>query len=219
LTSSWTYQFRTLLRRSLKQRRHETFTSLHIFQVLAAAVVVGAMWWRSAALEVQDRKGLLFIVPIFWGYFAALNAVFEFPQERHVLARERASGMYALSSYFMSRMVVDLPMQLALPTAFTVIVYLMSGLNLAPAAFALTLAVILSYVLVAEGLGLAVGAVMIADAKRASTLVTVIMFAGIISGGFYVRAARAGVPCVGQVHLLHLLLLPPPHNCAVRWSP
>ncbi|KAM0859264.1 hypothetical protein ACQ4PT_047314 [Festuca glaucescens] len=185
--TSWTYQFRTLLLRSLKQRRHETFTSLRIFQVIAAAVVVGAMWWQLAPLGVDDRKGLLFIVPIFWGYFASLNAVFEFPQDRPVLARERASGMYALSSYFMSRMVGDLPMQLALPTAFTVIVYLMAGLNPAPSAFALTLAVILSYVLVAEGLGLAVGAVMIVDAKRASTFVTVIMLAYIISGGFYVQ--------------------------------
>uniref|UniRef100_J3N6F5 ABC transporter domain-containing protein n=1 Tax=Oryza brachyantha TaxID=4533 RepID=J3N6F5_ORYBR len=142
--TSWANQFTILLRRSLKERRHETFTSLRLFQIIAPAL------------------------------------------ERPVLARERASGMYALSSYFMSRMAGDLPMELALPTAFTVIVYLMAGLNPSPAAFALTLAVILSYVLVAEGLGLAVGAVMM-DAKRASTLVTVVMLAYLLTGGFYVH--------------------------------
>jgi len=135
---------------------------------------------------VQDRLGLLFFVSILWGVFASFNAVFAFPQERPVLARERASGMYALSSYFMSRMAGDLPMELALPTAFTVVVYLMAALNPPPAAFALTLAVILGYVLVAEGLGLAVGAVMM-DAKRASTLVTVVMLAYLLTGGFYVH--------------------------------
>ncbi|KAL6658306.1 hypothetical protein ACP70R_003893 [Stipagrostis hirtigluma subsp. patula] len=184
--TSWTNQFAILLRRSLKERRHETFTSLRLFQIIAPALVAGAMWWRSSPVAVQDRLGLLFFVSIFWGVFASFNAVFAFPQERPVLARERASGMYALSSYFMSRMAGDLPMELALPTAFTVIVYLMAGLNPSPAAFALTLAVILSYVLVAEGLGLAVGAVMM-DAKRASTLVTVIMLAYLLTGGFYVH--------------------------------
>ena len=94
--------------------------------------------------------------------------------------------MYALSSYFMSRMAGDLPMELALPTAFTVVVYLMAALNPSPAAFALTLAVILGYVLVVKGLGLAVGAVMM-DAKRASTLVTVVMLAYLLTGGFYVH--------------------------------
>uniref|UniRef100_A0ACD5WA71 Uncharacterized protein n=1 Tax=Avena sativa TaxID=4498 RepID=A0ACD5WA71_AVESA len=184
--TTWTNQFAILLRRSLKERRHETFTSLRLFQIIAPALVAGAMWWRSTPLEVQDRMGLLFFVSIFWGVFASFNAVFAFPQERPVLARERASGMYSLSSYFMSRMAGDLPMELALPTAFTVIVYLMAGLNPAPAAFALTLLVILSYVLVAEGLGLAIGAVMM-DAKRASTLATVIMLAYLLTGGFYVH--------------------------------
>ncbi|WVZ53916.1 hypothetical protein U9M48_004802 [Paspalum notatum var. saurae] len=184
--TSWANQFTILLRRSLKERRHETFTSLRMFQIMAPALVAGAMWWRSSALAVEDRLGLLFFVSIFWGVFASFNAVFAFPQERPMLARERASGMYALSSYFMARMAGDLPMELALPTAFTVIVYLMAGLNPAPAAFALTLAVILGYVLVAEGLGLAVGAVMM-DAKRASTLVTVIMLAYLLTGGFYVH--------------------------------
>ncbi|CAL4995119.1 unnamed protein product [Urochloa decumbens] len=184
--TSWTNQFTILLRRSLKERRHETFTSLRLFQIIAPALIAGAMWWRSSPAAVQDRLGLLFFISIFWGVFASFNAVFAFPQERPVLARERASGMYSLSSYFMSRMAGDLPMELALPTAFTVVVYLMAGLNPSPTAFALTLAVILSYVLVAGGLGLAVGAAMM-DAKRASTLVTVIMLAYLLTGGFYVH--------------------------------
>jgi hypothetical protein len=184
--TGWCDQFTVLLRRSLKERRHEAFTSLRLFQIVAPALVAGAMWWRSSPAAAQDRLGLLFFVSIFWGVFASFNAVFAFPQERPVLARERASGMYSLSAYFASRMAGDLPMELALPAAFTVVVYLMAGLNPAPAAFALTLAVILGYVLVAEGLGLAVGALMM-DAKRASTLVTVIMLAYLLTGGFYVR--------------------------------
>jgi hypothetical protein len=184
--TGWCGQFTVLLRRGLKERRHEAFTPLRLFQILAPAVVAGAMWWRSSPAAAQDRQGLLFFVSIFWGVFASFNAVFAFPQERPALARERASGMYSLSAYFAARTAGDLPLELALPAAFTVVVYLMAGLNPSPAAFALTLAVILGYVLVAEGLGLAVGALMM-DAKRASTLVTVIMLAYLLTGGFYVR--------------------------------
>uniref|UniRef100_J3MIJ5 ABC-2 type transporter transmembrane domain-containing protein n=1 Tax=Oryza brachyantha TaxID=4533 RepID=J3MIJ5_ORYBR len=97
----------------------------------------------------------------------------------------------------MSRMAGDLPMELALPTAFTVIVYLMVGLNPSPAAFALTLAVILSYVLVAEGLRLDIGAVMM-DAKSASTLVIVIMLAYLLTGGFYVHNVPDFMMCAKQ---------------------
>lgn len=186
-STSWCNQFTVLLRRSLKERRHEAFASLRVFQIMAPALVAGAMWWRSSPLAVQDRLGLLFFASIFWGVFASFNAVFAFPQERPVLARERASGMYALSSYFLARTAGDLPMELALPTAFTVVVYLMAALNPSPVAFALTLAVVLAYVLVAGGLGLAVGALMM-DAKRASTLVTVIMLAYLLTGGFYVHS-------------------------------
>ncbi|KQJ89195.1 ABC transporter G family member 25 [Brachypodium distachyon] len=185
-STSWTNQFTVLLRRSLKERRHESFTTLRIFQILSPALIAGAMWWRSSPTQINDRMGLLFFVSIFWGVFASFNAVFAFPQERAILTRERASGMYSLSAYFMSRMAGSLPMELALPLLFTIVVYLMAGLNPAPVAFALTVIVVLGYVLVAEGMGLAVGAVVM-DAKRASTLATVVMLAYLLTGGFYVR--------------------------------
>ncbi|MQL94627.1 hypothetical protein Taro_027297 [Colocasia esculenta] len=183
---SWFSQFSILLQRSLKERRHEAFNSLRVFQVVAAAVLAGAMWWRSDARNVRDRLGLLFFITIFWGVFPSFNGVFTYPQERAILAKERASGMYSLSSYFMARMAGDLPMELALPTLFVVITYWMADLRPEIGAFLLTLAVILCYVLVAQGLGLALGATIM-DAKQASTMATVIMLAFLLTGGFYVQ--------------------------------
>ncbi|URE39125.1 ABC transporter G family member [Musa troglodytarum] len=183
---SWTSQFSILLQRSLKERRHESFNSLRVFQVMAAAVLSGSMWWHSSAHDVQDRLGLLFFITIFWGVFPSFNAVFTFAQERAIFIKERSSGMYSLSSYFMARMAGDLPMELILPTVFTLILYWMAGLRAEPAAFLLTLAVLLGYVLVAQGLGLAFGAAIM-DAKQASTIATVTMLAFLLTGGFYVQ--------------------------------
>ncbi|RZR99829.1 hypothetical protein BHM03_00029453 [Ensete ventricosum] len=182
---SWCSQFSILLQRSLKERRHESFNSLRVFQVMAAAVLSGSMWWHSSIHDVQDRLGLLFFITIFWGVFASFNAVFTFPQERAIFIKERSSGMYSLSSYFMARMAGDLPMELILPTVFTLILYWMAGLRTEAAAFLLTLAVLLGYVLVAQGLGLVLGAAIM-DAKQASTIATVTMLAFLLTGGFYV---------------------------------
>lgn len=184
--AGWFTQFAILLQRSLKERRHEAFNSLRVVQVVAAAVLSGAMWWRSDPRHVRDRLGLLFFITIFWGVFPSFNGVFTFPQERAIFLKERASGMYTLSSYFMARMAGDLPMELALPTVFISVTYWMANLRAEMDAFLLTLAVLLGYVLVAQGLGLALGAAVM-DAKQASTVVTVTMLAFLITGGFYVQ--------------------------------
>lgn len=56
-----------------------------------------------------------------------------------MLAKERASDMYRLSSYFLSRTLSDLPMEWTLPTLFLCIAYFMANLNLSASAFFCTL--------------------------------------------------------------------------------
>lgn len=182
----WFHQFSILLQRSLKERRHESFNSLRVSQVVAAALLSGIMWWHSDFRDIQDRLGLLYFISIFWGVFPSFNAVFAFPQDRAIFAKERASGMYSLSSYFMARIVGDLPMELILPSIFVTLVYWMTGLRSEVWTFLQTLGVIIGSVLVAQGFGLALGAIIM-DAKRASTIVTIIMLGCVLTGGFYVH--------------------------------
>ncbi|KAM3238608.1 ABC transporter G family member 25 [Capsicum chinense] len=188
--SDWFNQFSILLQRGLKERKHETFNYLRVFQVIAASLLAGSMWWHSDYRDIQDRLGLLFFISIFWGVFPSFNAVFAFPQERAIFVKERASGMYTLSSYFMARIVGDLPMDLILPTFFLIITYWMAGLKPQLLAFLLTLLVLLGYVVVSQGFGLAFGAIIM-DAKQASTVITVMMLAFVLTGGFYVHKVPA----------------------------
>lgn len=190
--SSWLNAFSILLQRSLKERKHESFNTLRVFQVISGAILAGLMWWHSNYLEIQDRLGLLFFISIFWGVLPSFNSVFAFPQERAIFMKEQASGMYTLSSYFMARIVGDLPMELILPTIFLIISYWMTGLKPELGAFLLTWLVLLGYVLVSQGLGLAFGAAIM-DAKQASTLVTVTMLAFVLTGGYYVHKVPASL--------------------------
>ncbi|GJT26369.1 ABC transporter G family member 9-like protein [Tanacetum coccineum] len=58
---------------------------------------------ESDTNHIQDQSGLLFFYIDFSGFFPLFHAIFTFPQEREMLEKERSSGMYKLSSYFMVR--------------------------------------------------------------------------------------------------------------------
>ncbi|RRT65949.1 hypothetical protein B296_00037830 [Ensete ventricosum] len=114
------------------------------------------------------------------------NAIFTFPQERTMLTKERSSGMYRLSSYFAAKLVGDLPMELILPIIFVTITYWMGGLKPVAANFFMNLAVLLLGVLVAQGLGLALGA-LVMDLKTATTFASVLTLSFMLAGGYYVQ--------------------------------
>lgn len=94
--------------------------------------------------------------------------------------------MYRLSSYFLARTVGDLPLELALPTAFVFIIYWMGGLKPDPATFILSLLIVLYSVLVSQSLGLAFGAILM-DVKQATTLASVTTLVFLIAGGYYIQ--------------------------------
>ncbi|CAH9107832.1 unnamed protein product [Cuscuta europaea] len=181
---SWWEQFTVLLNRGLKQRKSDSFSGLKVGQILAVAFLTGALWWKS--VDLQDQIGLLFFCSSFWGFFPLFQAIFTFPAEKKMLKKERSSGMYRLSSFFMARTAGDLPMELVLPTVFMLITYWMAGLKPTPGHFFSTLLVILLCVLVCQSLGLAIGAIVM-DQKSATTLGSVIMLSFLLAGGFYVR--------------------------------
>ncbi|KAL4341104.1 hypothetical protein GQ457_08G024480 [Hibiscus cannabinus] len=184
--TSWWHQFKVLLQRGVRERRYEAFNRLRIFQVISVAVLGGLLWWHTPASHISDRIALLFFFSVFWGFYPLYNAVFTFPQERRMLIKERSSGMYRLSSYFLARTFGDLPLELALPTAFVFIIYWMGGLKPDPLTFILSLLVVLYSVLVSQSLGLALGAILM-DIKQATTLASVTTLVFLIAGGYYVQ--------------------------------
>ncbi|GAU16501.1 hypothetical protein TSUD_167330, partial [Trifolium subterraneum] len=184
--TTWWYQFTILLQRGVKERRHEAFNMLRIFQVISVALLAGLLWWHTPESHLQDRTALLFFFSVFWGFYPLYNAVFTFPQERRMLIKERSSGMYRLSSYFLARTIGDLPLELALPTAFVIILYWMGGLKPDLVTFILSLLVVLYSVVVSQSLGLAFGAILM-EIKQATTLASVTTLVFLIAGGYYIQ--------------------------------
>lgn len=201
-TTSWWEQFKVLLERGLKERKHESFSGLRIFQVLSVSLLSGLLWWHSDTSHIQDQVGLLFFFSIFWGFFPLFNAIFAFPMERPMLVKERSSGMYRLSSYYFARTVGDLPMELVLPTVFVTVSYWMGGLKPSFVTFALTLSIVLYNVLVSQGLGLALGAILM-DVKQGTTLASVTMLVFLLAGGYYIQHIPSFIAWLKYISFSH----------------
>ncbi|OIV89571.1 hypothetical protein TanjilG_19248 [Lupinus angustifolius] len=200
--TSWWEQFKVLLKRGLQERRHESFSGLKIFQVLSVSILSGLLWWHSDPSHIQDQVGLLFFFSIFWGFFPLFNAIFVFPLERPMLKKEKSSGMYHLSSYYVARTVGDLPMELVLPTIFVTITYWMGGLKPSLVTFVITLLIMLLNVLVSQGIGLALGAILM-DVKQATTLASVTMLVFLLAGGYYIHHMPSFIAWLKYISFSH----------------
>ncbi|MCL7039664.1 hypothetical protein MKW94_010744 [Papaver nudicaule] len=210
--ASWFEQFSILFFRGLKERQHDYLSWLRITQVLSTAIVLGMLWWHSDSSTprgLQDQAGLLFFIAVFWGFFPVFTAIFTFPQERAMLNKERAVDMYRLSAYFIARTTSDLPLDLILPIFFLLIVYFMAGLRLSVAPFVLSLLIVFLSIIAAQGLGLAIGA-MLMDVKKATTLASITAMTFMLAGGFFVKRVPVFISWIRYVsfnyHTYRLLL-------------
>ncbi|KZV27221.1 ABC transporter G family member 9 [Dorcoceras hygrometricum] len=194
--TTWWEQFSVLLRRSLKERKHDSFSGVKIGQVLAISILCGLLWWKS------DISGTFLFASGFWGFYPLFQAIFTFPQERMMLAKERASGMYHLSSYFMALTSGDLPMELVLPTVFVLITYWMAGLKPTPQCFFSCLFALLYSVLCSQGLGLAIGAIVMRQ-RSAIVLGSVIMLTFLLASGYYVQNVPKFISWIKYISISH----------------
>ncbi|KAG9145491.1 hypothetical protein Leryth_019832 [Lithospermum erythrorhizon] len=190
--TSWWEQFWVLLMRGLKERKHESFSNLKFVEVIIVALLAAFLWWKSDINHLQDQTSLFFFSATYWGFVPILEAIFAFPTEKLMLEKERSSGMYKLSSFFLARITSDLPMELALPTVFVFVTYFMGGLKRSLGSFLYYLFSQLLGVLVSQGLGLALGAALM-DLKAATVLGMVIMNSSVLTGGYYVQNAPTSI--------------------------
>eukprot|EP00171_Calliarthron_tuberculosum_P011897 IDg11897t1 len=75
------------------------------------------------------QAGLAILFPVFWAFFSVFTALYTFPSERAVLNKDRASGSYRLSAYYIAKTTVEIPAEMLYPLVFCVVVYYAINLN------------------------------------------------------------------------------------------
>ncbi|KAJ8900802.1 hypothetical protein NDN08_000102 [Rhodosorus marinus] len=185
--TSWNTQFRNLSQRAFRQKRGQVTEIWPIIHLCCTLVLVGIVWFRMPETEatINDRVGNLFFACIFWGFFTMLSATYAFPTEKAVIRKDRSSGAYRLSAYFLAKSTAEVPLDVIYPIVWGSIVYWLVGLNPNIDRFFVYLLLLVTNVLVAQSFGLAIS-VAVMNVQKATVLASVVMLASLMVAGFYV---------------------------------
>lgn len=179
-----------LMQRGFRKDCRGIFTWLAIIQTIAISFICGILWFQSLAdfsrTKLQSNLGLLFFTVTHWGFYPMFVSLGSFPEERLVIAKERASKTYGVSAYFLAKTFSELPVHLLNPFIYFVIVYLMSGFPLTAVDCLGTLWVLIISVAVAQSLGVLISTVM-TDYQKGAATITVCMLATMLAAGYWVN--------------------------------
>ncbi len=172
-------QVAVLTRRNIAARAEGVLDRWRLGQVVSVALLSGLLWLhvgntRHTAKGMGDVAGLLFFELLFLIFLSMFGALFAFPPERAITIKERRSGFFRLSAYYVARCLADLPLDVIVPCGFVLILYWMGALR--AAAFVPHLLVVLVTVLVATSMGLLISALVI-ELKQAQALASVFTLA------------------------------------------
>ena len=191
-TSKWPIGFLAqmliLFTRSFRLTGKTQFTLLNFAQALSLALISGLCWLRMDFVEstIPDRSSFVFFIMVFWPFQTLMMGLLSFPFERAVIEKERASGSYRLSAYFIGKSLAEAPLKLVLPTLFLIIAYWMANINNSFPIFLAILVFQLLSILVAESFGLFLGATL-GNLQHASTAATIFLIGLMLIGGFLIQ--------------------------------
>ena len=186
--TTWWQQYSILTHRALKNSRSAIFTPLNLIKSLALGLVSGLLWYQLDYTEanVYNIQSYYFFTMTFWVFDSMFMALMAFPAERDVILKERASGSYRLSSYFMAKTTADAPTRILLPFLYMFVSYWMAGIDNSFKVFIGTVGCTLLSVMAGEAIGLVIGAGMY-DMQQALTTMTIFALFLMLVGGFFVQ--------------------------------
>lgn len=186
--TSWWAQYRILTHRALKNSRSAIFTPINLIKSLAIGLVTGLLYFQLEYTEqnVNDIRSYYFFTMTFWVFDSMFTALTSFPPERAVILKERASGAYRLSAYFLAKTTSDAPVRIILPFLYMIVSFWMAGIDNRFSVFIGTVGCTLLSVVAGEALGLFVGAA-IYNMEKAMTSMTVVTLFLMLLGGFFVE--------------------------------
>mmetsp|Transcript_5147 Transcript_5147/g.10654 ORF Transcript_5147/g.10654 Transcript_5147/m.10654 type:complete len:709 (-) Transcript_5147:102-2228(-) len=187
-STSWGLQYRVLVHRSLKNSRSAIFTPINLVKSCALGLTSGLLWFQMEYTEsrVFDRSSYFFFTMTFWVFDAMFQSFLTFPTERSVVLKERASGSYQLSAYFMGKTTSEMPARLVLPLLYMIISFWMASISTKFSMFVATTFISLLSVMAGDAIGLLIGAT-IYDAEKGMTFMTVVSLFLALVGGFFVE--------------------------------
>jgi len=159
--SRWYTQIGTLCQRAwMIKRRNPQEVRVQIMMALFFSTVIGFLYFDvgNDQSSVQNINGLHFLMMMQVAMQQIVPALTVFAVDMPLYMREHRAGMYSMSALFISRNLVDLPMQLSLGLFFGTIIYWLAGLPAVTSTFFGLLLVLVIHAYTAASFGYLVGA-------------------------------------------------------------
>jgi hypothetical protein len=126
--SSYGTQCFALLIRASKTAQSSRLGILNTAETIILALIIGACWFQRPSDEAHfgDVTSFLFLSIVYWFFVALYAGLLEFLPERECLRKERESGMYRVSAYFLAKTLSSIPIRIMLPSLYVFIAYPMA---------------------------------------------------------------------------------------------
>lgn len=186
--TNWIEQFIILLERAFKHRKGHILSFLTAFEICSICILSGALWWQTPTNEstLQSWIGAAFFIQIYLSFTIMFRGVVHFPTEKIVIKRERQSGSYRLSSYYLSKLMAETPIDILLPLIAVSIYYWMIGFSNNFGTYILYMLVSCLGIVSGNAFGTFLGCAM-ANFERALTSLAVIGIFFMLISGFLVK--------------------------------
>eukprot|EP01097_Dermamoeba_algensis_P001150 TRINITY_DN1426_c0_g2_i1.p1 TRINITY_DN1426_c0_g2~~TRINITY_DN1426_c0_g2_i1.p1 ORF type:complete len:618 (+),score=118.93 TRINITY_DN1426_c0_g2_i1:145-1998(+) len=169
-----------------KVRNKEAFYGKLLQYILIG--VFGSLMFLQLGIDeygVQNRVGFLFSLCMMFSTMPANGVILLFPQERSVFLREYAKGLYPTWIYYLSKDLMETPMQIIYATPTIIMGYWVAGLRSSASSFFLFWLIYVTLSSLTSSIGMTIGA-SVKDVGKAMELApAMIIPQSLVAGLFF----------------------------------
>ncbi|KAJ2755084.1 hypothetical protein H4R27_003533 [Coemansia aciculifera] len=183
--ANWLFEVKTLAQRDvITTVRHFTFLSAVCLNSVSVLLLLGLLFFKlgNEIESIQNRIGLFFALTLNSTYGVMSHYLYVYYKAKDIMLSERGSGSYRMSTFYLAKVVVYLPLAVLSSWVYFVGIYFMAGLQSGATKILTSLSLFTVLIVVTLGVTLLVGSFVdtydLASVVSALAITTWVIFGG-----------------------------------------